>query len=239
MVTTPGACTPVAPYELVEKMRASIVVLGPLLARHHFARVSLPGGDDFGSRPIDIHLRALSSSAPSSRRSTATSRAAATDSSARGLVLEYPSHTATDNILMAATLAKGTTVIENAAREPEVQDLAELLVAMGAHISGAGTSRIEVEGVDELHPASHRAVADRVEAATFLAAVVIAGGEVHLRGAHAEHMDMYLEKLGTMGVAIEPTASGISARFAGRPQRVDVVDAAVSRVWRPTTSRCS
>lgn len=184
--------------------------------------MSLPGGDDFGSRPIDMHLRALSELGAEFTTEHGYVEGRCDRFVGARVVLEYPSHTATDNILSAAVLAKGTTVIENAAREPEVQDLAALLCAMGGHISGAGTSRIEVEGVDELHAASHRAVADRVEAATFLAAVAIAGGKVHVRGAHPEHMDMYLEKLGTMGVSIEPTASGISARFEGRPHAVDV-----------------
>ena len=222
LVTAPAVCTPVAPYELVEKMRASIVVLGPLLARHHFARVSLPGGDDFGSRPIDIHLRALGELGAEFRTEHGYVEGRCDRFVGARIVLEYPSHTATDNILAASVLAKGTTVIENAAREPEVTDLAELLTAMGARIDGAGTSRIEVEGVDELHPASHRAVADRVEAATFLAAAAIAGGEVHVRGAHHEHMDMYLEKLVAMGVGIEPTATGVTVHSAGRPVAVDV-----------------
>jgi UDP-N-acetylglucosamine 1-carboxyvinyltransferase len=222
LVTAPAVCTPVAPYELVEKMRASIVVLGPLLARHHFARVSLPGGDDFGSRPIDIHLRALTELGAEFTTEHGYVEGRCDRFVGARVVLEYPSHTATDNILAAAVLAKGTTVIENAAREPEVTDLAALLTAMGARIAGAGTSRIEVEGVDELHPAAHRAVADRVEAATFLAAAAIAGGEVHVRGAHHEHMDMYLEKLGAMGVGIEPTATGITVHSAGRPVAVDV-----------------
>ncbi|HXZ82826.1 MAG TPA: UDP-N-acetylglucosamine 1-carboxyvinyltransferase [Acidimicrobiales bacterium] len=222
LVTVPARCTPVAPYELVEKMRASIVVLGPLLARHHCARVSLPGGDDFGSRPIDIHLRALTELGAEFTTEHGYVEGRCDRFVGTRVVLEYPSHTATDNILAAAVLAKGTTLIENAAREPEVKDVAELLIAMGARISGAGTSHIEVEGVDELHPASHRTVADRVEAATFLAAVAIADGEVHLRGAHHEHMDMYLEKLRAMGVDIEPSTTGVSARFEGRPAAVDV-----------------
>jgi UDP-N-acetylglucosamine 1-carboxyvinyltransferase len=222
LVTTPAHCTPVAPYELVEKMRASIVVLGPLLARHHFARVSLPGGDDFGSRPIDIHLRCLTELGAEFTTEHGYVEGRCDRFVGARVVLEYPSHTATDNILAAAVLAKGTTLIENAAREPEVKDLAELLIAMGARISGAGTSRIEVEGVEELHPAAHRTVADRVEAATFLAAVAIAGGGIRVRGAHHEHMDMYLEKLGAMGVDIESSATGVSARFEGRPASVDV-----------------
>jgi UDP-N-acetylglucosamine 1-carboxyvinyltransferase len=222
LLTVPEQCTPVAPYDLVEKMRASFVVLGPLLARHGSARVSLPGGDDFGSRPIDMHLRALEALGVEFSTEHGYVEGRCGRLSAARVVLEYPSHTATDNVLMAATLAKGTTVIENAAREPEVQDLALLLGAMGARISGAGTSRIEVEGVDELHPASHAVVADRVEAATFLAATGIAGGDVHVAGARDDHMDMLLEKLTRMGMDIEATGRGVRARFAGRLAPVDV-----------------
>ncbi len=222
LLSVPEQCTPVAPYDLVEKMRASFVVLGPLLARHGAARVSLPGGDDFGSRPIDMHLRALEALGVEFSTEHGNVEGRCARLAAARVVLEYPSHTATDNVLMAATLAKGTTVIENAAREPEVQDLALLLGAMGARISGAGTSRIEVEGVDELHPASHAVVADRVEAATFLAATGIAGGDVHVAGARDDHMDMLLEKLTRMGMDIEATGRGIRARCAGRLQPVDV-----------------
>ena len=222
-VTTPKQCNPVAPYELVEKMRASIVVLGPLLARHHLARVSLPGGDDFGPRPIDMHLRALGELGAEFTTEHGYVEGRCDRLVGTRIVLEYPSHTTTDNVLAAATLAKGTTVIENAAREPEVQDLAALLVEMGARIEGAGTSRIEIEGVDELHPADHTVIGDRVEAATFLAAATIAGGEVHVAGARSDYMDMYLAKLDEMGVAIEATTDGIVARAEGRPRSVDVV----------------
>ncbi|HLI15438.1 MAG TPA: UDP-N-acetylglucosamine 1-carboxyvinyltransferase [Acidimicrobiales bacterium] len=221
-VTCPEALTPVAPYELVEKMRASVVVLGPLLARQGFARVSLPGGDDFGQRPIDMHLKALSDLGARFTTEHGYVEGRCDRLVGTRVVLEYPSHTTTDNVLMAATLAKGSTLIENAAREPEVQDLAELLVAMGARIRGAGTSRIEVEGVDELHPATHVTVADRVEAATFCAAVGLAGGEVHLRGARHDHMDMLLEKLTAMGMEIEVTASGLLVRSSGSLRSVDV-----------------
>jgi UDP-N-acetylglucosamine 1-carboxyvinyltransferase len=138
------------------------------------------------------------------------------------IVLQFPSHTATDNILMGAVLAKGTTVIENAAREPEISDLAAMLTEMGASISGAGTSRIEVEGVDELSPANHRAIPDRVEAATFVTAVGLAGGEVLLRGARPEHMDMLLEKLGQMGMVLTATEDGLLASSRGRLRSVDV-----------------
>jgi len=222
VVTVPERCTPIAPYELVEKMRASFVVLGPLIARHGVARVSLPGGDDFGHRPIDMHLRALAALGAEFGTEHGYVEGRCGRLTGARVVLEYPSHTATDNVLMAATLAKGTTVIENAACEPEVQDLAALLVEMGARISGAGTSRIEVEGVDELRPATHVTVADRVEAATFLAAVGLAGGDVHVVGARDDHMEMLLAKLSSMGLELEATGRGIRARSDGRLAPVDV-----------------
>ncbi len=145
-IETPERCTPVAPYDLVERLRASVVVLGPLLARHGSARVSMPGGDDFGQRPIDIHLRALGELGAELSVEHGYVEGRCDRLVGRRIVLEYPSHTATDNVLMAATLAKGTTVIENAAREPEVQDLAALLVAMGARIDGAGTGACRDRG---------------------------------------------------------------------------------------------
>jgi UDP-N-acetylglucosamine 1-carboxyvinyltransferase len=222
-IDTPAVIVPVAPYELVEKMRASVVVLGPLLARHGRARVSLPGGDDFGSRPIDIHLKALADLGAEFSTEHGYVEGRCDRLVGTRVVLEFPSHTATDNVLMAAVLAKGTTVIENAAREPEVADLATLLRAMGAHIDGDGTSRIEIEGVDELHPAEHTAIPDRIEAATFLAAVGLSGGEIRVRGARAEHMDMLLHKLVEMGMGIEIETTGILARA---PERLRSVDAA-------------
>jgi UDP-N-acetylglucosamine 1-carboxyvinyltransferase len=221
-VETPSSLVPVAPYELVEQMRASIVVLGPLLARGGFARVSLPGGDDFGSRPIDMHLRALTELGAEFSVEHGYVEGRCGRLIGTRVVLEYPSHTATDNVLMAAVTAKGTTVIENAAREPEVQDLAAFLREMGAEISGEGTSRIEIEGVEQLRPAQHRTVADRVEAATFLVAVGLAGGEVRLRGARADQMDMLLAKLDAMGMELEVDATGISCKSAGRLESVDV-----------------
>ena len=221
-VDVPDSLVPIAPYELVERMRASIVVLGPLLGRQGFARVSVPGGDDFGSRPIDIHLRALSELGVEFSTAHGYVEGRCGRLVGARVVLEYPSHTATDNVLMAAVTAKGETVIENAAREPEVQDLAEFLRAMGAKIAGEGTSRIEIEGVDELHPAVHRTVPDRVEAATFLVAVGLAGGEVHLAGARPDHMDMLLAKLDAMGMALEVEACGLLCRSAGRLESVDV-----------------
>ncbi|HEY5251587.1 MAG TPA: UDP-N-acetylglucosamine 1-carboxyvinyltransferase [Acidimicrobiales bacterium] len=228
LIDVPAVLVPEAPYELVEKMRASVVVLGPLLARAGRARVSLPGGDDFGNRPIDIHLQGLTSLGASFETVHGYVEGVVPDAGAGGrlvgnrVVFEYPSHTATDNILMAAVLAKGTTVLENAAREPEVADLAEMLTAMGARITGAGTSRIEVEGVDELHPTTHRVIPDRVVAATFFAAVGLAGGDVVVVDARANHMDMLLRKLGEMGVTITPTPEGLRAESDGRLRSVDI-----------------
>jgi UDP-N-acetylglucosamine 1-carboxyvinyltransferase len=221
LIDTPDVITPVAPYELVEKMRASVVVLGPLLGRHGRARVSLPGGDDFGSRPIDIHIKALEELGVEFSIAHGYVEGRCDRLVGTRVVLEYPSHTATDNVLMAAVLAKGTTVIENAAREPEIEDLATFLRSMGAQIAGDGTSRIEIEGVDDLHPAAHTAIGDRIEAATFLAAVGLAGGDVRLRGANAVHMDMYLEKLVGMGMTIDAESTGVFAHSEGRLSSVD------------------
>jgi UDP-N-acetylglucosamine 1-carboxyvinyltransferase len=219
---------PEAPYELVEKMRASVVVLGPLLARCGRARVSMPGGDDFGSRPIDFHVNGLASMGThfetvhgfvdgQVRTGSGLGRLVGTH-----IVLDYPSHTATDNLMMAAALAKGTTVIENAAREPEVRDLADYLTAMGATIRGAGTARIEVEGAEELEPAAHTVIPDRVVACTILCATGLAGGEVVVEDARFDHMEMVLHKLSDIGVEIDQTPDGIRAR-AGHPLRsVDV-----------------
>lgn len=230
-VETPAEVVPEAPYEPVERMRASVVVLGPLLARHGWARVPLPGGDDFGPRPIDMHLRALESMGVSfkSAHGYVEGRVESTVGSEPRLVgtrvvLEYPSHTGTDNVLMAATLAKGTTVIENAAREPEVRDLAEFLNSMGARISGLGTSRIEIEGVDELHPATHTVIPDRLVVATFLVATGLAGGEVVVEDGRPDHMEMLIRKLSATGITVEEVPGGLRATRDGltRLQPVDV-----------------
>jgi len=222
-----GGLTPEVPYELMERMRASIVVLGPLLARCGEAKVSMPGGDDFGSRPIDIHINGLAAMGVSFE--TAHGYVHGTlpaDGPGRlvgtRLVLEYPSHTATDNLLMAAVLAKGTVVIENAAREPEIADLASFLNSMGANVRGAGTSRIEVEGVEELHPTRHAVIPDRVVAATYLAAVGLAGGEVVVEDARADHMEMLLRKLTSFGMRIDQAPEGLRATMAGRLRSADV-----------------
>jgi UDP-N-acetylglucosamine 1-carboxyvinyltransferase len=208
-VTSPAAADlqPVAPYELIERMRASVVVLGVLLARCGWVHMPLPGGDDFGERPIDFHVNGLAAMG----RLTGTR-----------VVLEYPSHTATDNLLMAAVLAKGTTVIENAAKEPEVTDLADMLCTMGAVVHGAGTSRLEIEGVEELHPARHSVVPDRVVAATFVAAVGIAGGEVTIEDARPEHMEMLLRKVTEMGVVTDMGPQGLMVSANKRLGSADI-----------------
>jgi UDP-N-acetylglucosamine 1-carboxyvinyltransferase len=225
-VTSPsdGSLVPEAPPELFDKMRASVVVLGLLLARCGSVRMPLPGGDDFGDRPIDFHINGLS--AMGARFESSHGEVLGTVPGGRlvgaRVVLEYPSHTATDNLLMAAALAKGTTVIENAAKEPEVADLASMLCSMGAVVRGAGTSRIEIEGVESLRPAQHAVVPDRVVAATFLAAVGMAGGEVTISDARPEHMEMLLRKVGQMGVATSFGPDGLRASSDGRVVSADV-----------------
>ena len=221
-IDIPADLVPEAPYELVEKMRASIVVLGPLLARFGQARVALPGGDDFGPRPIDMHLRGLEELGASFETAHGYILGRADHLVGQRVLLEFPSVGATENVLMAAVRAKGTTIIDNAAREPEIADLAAFLNRMGAQVLGAGSSTITVEGVDELHPVEHTVVPDRIEAATFLAAVAVAGGEITLRGARPDHMDMLSSKLGEMGMRISPDPDGLWAMVARRLRSVDV-----------------
>jgi UDP-N-acetylglucosamine 1-carboxyvinyltransferase len=213
---------PEAPYELVERMRASIVVLGPLLARFGRARVSMPGGDNFGTRPIDMHLKGLELMGAKFDVDHGYIEASCERLQGARIVLEFPSHTATDNLLMAAVLAEGTTTIENAAREPEIADLAAMLNRMGARVTGAGTSTIEVDGVTELRAVAHTVIPDRIEAATWVAAVGIAGGEVTIEGARPDHMDMVMQKMGDMGVRVSPSSSGLWASCNTRLKSVDV-----------------
>ena len=225
-VTTPPAdrLVPLAPEELFERMRASVVVLGLLLARCGTVSMPLPGGDDFGDRPIDFHVNGLTAMGARFESSHGKVRGTVPGGRLVGtrVVLEYPSHTATDNLLMAAALAKGTTVIVNAAKEPEVADLAAMLGSMGAVVRGAGTSRIEIEGVDELRPARHAVVPDRVVAATFLAAVGMAGGDITIADARPEHMEMLLHKVGQLGVVTEMGPQGLRARATARLTSADV-----------------
>jgi UDP-N-acetylglucosamine 1-carboxyvinyltransferase len=197
--------SPEAPYELVKTMRASIMVLGPLLARFGEATVSLPGGCAIGSRPVDQHIKGLQAMGADIRVEHGYILAKATKLKGARITTDMVTVTGTENLLMAATLAQGETILENAAQEPEIPDLAELLISMGAKIEGHGTSRIRIQGVDELHsPAQpHRIVPDRIECGTFLCAVAAAGGDVILRNAEARHLEAVIEKLREAGVQID------------------------------------
>ena len=212
-----------APAHLFEAMRASIVILGPLLARCGEASMALPGGDDFGHRPINFHTDGLSAMGAvfhndrTSIRAMSPGRLRATH-----ITLEYPSHTATDNLLMACVLAEGRSVIENAAREPEVEDLGRQLVAMGAHIEGLGTSRLTITGVAELSAAEHRVVTDRVVSATYLASSLITGGDVRVVDARADHMVMLLRKIEAMGGIVDVASEGVSVKGPTRLRACDV-----------------
>jgi UDP-N-acetylglucosamine 1-carboxyvinyltransferase len=221
-IEVPDQLTPEAPYELVERMRASIVVLGPLLARFGRAKVSVPGGDDFGHRPIDMHLQALEELGATFSTSHGYIEGRAENLVGTRVLLEFPSVGATENLLMAAVLAQGTTMIDNAAREPEIADLADFLNAMGAKITGAGRSVVVVEGVAELHAVEHTVIPDRIEAATYLAAVGMAGGEITIAGARADHMSMLLRKVGEMGMEVNPVVNGLEVKVDQRLRSVDV-----------------
>jgi UDP-N-acetylglucosamine 1-carboxyvinyltransferase len=197
--------TPEAPYDLVKTMRASIMVLGPLLARFGEATVSLPGGCAIGSRPVDQHIKGLQAMGADIRVEHGYILAKATRLKGARITTDMVTVTGTENLLMAATLAEGETILENAAQEPEIPDLAELLISMGAKIEGHGTSRIRIQGVDRLHPPKkpHRIVPDRIECGTFLCAVAAAGGDVILRNADASHLEAVIEKLREAGVQID------------------------------------
>jgi len=215
---------PVAPAHLFEAMRASIVVLGPLLARCGEANMALPGGDDFGQRPINFHTDGLSAMGAEFQNDRNSIRATLSRPrlKATRITLEYPSHTATDNLLMACVLAEGRSVIDNAAREPEVEDLGHQLQAMGAKIEGLGTSRLTIDGVEKLEPAHHEVIPDRVVAATYLASGLITGGEVRVVDANPRHMEMLLRKIEAIGGIVDISGPGISVRGPQRLQACDV-----------------
>jgi UDP-N-acetylglucosamine 1-carboxyvinyltransferase len=219
-----GEVVPVAPYELVERIRASINVLGPLLGRYGRVLLSLPGGDDFGSRPIDMHIAGLEAMGATVTIEHGNVEAVADRLHGADITLEFPSVGATENILTAAVHAKGTTVIDNAAREPEIVDLCSMLVEMGADLEGIGSSRLVVHGVEpgSLRAVAHRTVADRIQAATYLAATAVAGGEVFLRDACSAHMETLLRKVGEMGVELVAQHDGITVRADGRLRSIDV-----------------
>ena len=212
--------SPEAPYELVKTMRASVLALGPLLARFGEATVSLPGGCAIGSRPVDQHIKGLQAMGaeilvehgymlaklPKGRRRLHGAR----------ITTDMVTVTGTENFLMAASLAEGETILENAAQEPEIPDLAEMLIRMGARIEGHGTSRIRIQGVESLHGCEHTVVADRIEAGTFLCAVAAAGGDVVLKSARIDHMDAVVDKLREAGVTVAAVEGGIRVHASGR-----------------------
>jgi len=211
-----------APYELVKTMRASILVLGPLLARFGEARVSLPGGCAIGTRPVDQHIKGLQAMGAEIVVEHGDIVARAARLKGTRITTDMVTVTGTENLLMAATLAEGETVLENAAQEPEIGDLAEMLIAMGARIEGHGTSRIRVEGVERLQGVSHRIVADRIEAGTFLCAVAAAGGDVVLRGARADHLQAVVDKLREAGATVDAGEGWVRIRASGRLRAVSV-----------------
>ena len=214
-----------AEYDIVRKMRASNLVLGPLLAREGHAQVSLPGGCAIGARPMDIHTDGLALMGAEIDLRDGYLHAKAQGGALRGAVIDFPfaSVGATENIMMAATLAKGTTVINNAAREPEIVDLADCLRAMGAQIDGDGTSRIEIQGVDRLHGATHRVVTDRIELGTYMLAPAMCGGEVELLGGRINLLSAFCEKLDAAGIDVTETDKGLKvARRNGVISAVDV-----------------
>jgi len=225
-IETPAELVPEAPYELVERIRASILVLGPLLARCGRARVSMPGGDDFGARPIDMHLSGLEALGAAFELRHGYLEGTVERLTGARVSLPFPSVGATENIVMAAVAAEGTTVLENAAREPEIVDLCRLLISMGGRIEGAGTPTITVQGVEvgalapPAHP--HPVVADRVEAATYVAAAGVTGGEIELLGVNPATMGMLLRKCSEMGIVVSETAWGVAVKAPERLRSVDV-----------------
>lgn len=212
--------TPEAPYELVKTMRASVLALGPLLARFGRAKVSLPGGCAIGSRPVDQHIKGLQAMgaeiAVEHGYMIASLSAGRTRLKGARITTDMVTVTGTENFLMAAALAEGETILENAAQEPEIPDLAEMLIAMGARIEGHGTSKIRIQGVERLHGCTHQVVADRIEAGTFLCAVAAAGGDVVLRHGRADHLEAVIEKLQAAGAQIEEGEGFIRVRSQGR-----------------------
>ena len=211
---------PEAPYELVKTMRASVLALGPLLARFGHAKVSLPGGCAIGSRPVDQHIKGLMSMGADIEVEhgymIAKLRAGRTRLKGARIATDMVTVTGTENFLMAACLAEGETILENAAQEPEIPDLAEMLIKMGAQIEGHGSSRIRIQGVEKLHGCEHQVVADRIETGTFLCAVAATGGDVILRHGRAEHLEAVIEKLRDAGATVTEVTDGIRVQSQGR-----------------------
>ena len=216
---------PVAGYELVKTMRASVLVLGPLLARCGRARVSLPGGCAIGARPVDQHVKGLEAMGAQIKVEHGYMNAAAKQLRGARIAMDVVTVTGTENLMMAACLAEGATVLENAAREPEVADLAACLMAMGAKIEGSGTGTIRIEGVRSLAGTSHRVMPDRIETGTYLAAVAAAGGKVRLTGVAPDSVGSTVEKLKEAGAKISASGDSIQVEMAGRPRSVSLTTA--------------
>lgn len=222
-LTVEQVASNLAPYELVSTMRASVLVLGPLVARHGSARVALPGGCAIGVRPIDQHLKGLARLGAEIAIENGYVVARASRLKGARISTDMVTVTGTENLMMAAALAEGVTVIENAAREPEVSDLAKLLAAMGAQLNGIGTGRLEIQGVPELTGAVHRVVPDRIEAGTLLVAGAITHGDVRVTDMVPDHLTAVLAKLDECGVALETGSSWVRVRAGGRPRAADIV----------------
>ncbi|HET8582407.1 MAG TPA: UDP-N-acetylglucosamine 1-carboxyvinyltransferase [Jatrophihabitans sp.] len=222
-ISTPDVLDHEAPYELVRKIRGSICVLGPLLGRTRRAKVALPGGDAIGTRPLDMHFAGLERMGAEVRVEHGYIVAEAPDLRGASIWLDFPSVGATENILTAAVLAKGTTVIDNAAREPEIVDLCRMLVSMGAQIDGVGSSTLEITGVEGLQPTTHSAVSDRIVAGTWAMAALATRGDITVRGAHANHLEIALDKVAQAGAEVEVLADGFRVAMDRRPRSFDVV----------------
>jgi UDP-N-acetylglucosamine 1-carboxyvinyltransferase len=223
-VDTSAVQSHVAPYDLVQRMRASIQIMGPLVARFGRARVAMPGGCNLGPRKIDIHLRGLAAMGGAVRSDHGFVEVTAQRLRGVDMFLDYPSVGATENLLMAAVMAEGTTTLENVAREPEIVDLCKFLISMGADIEGAGSSTLAVHGVSEMQPAEHTVLGDRVEAGTFLIAGAATGGEVEVTGISPHVLDLFISKLRSIGVRIQETTRSIKA--TGDPELYAAVDVA-------------
>lgn len=211
-----------APYDLVKTMRASFLALGPLLSRFGHARVSTPGGCAIGARPVNFHLKGMAQMGAEIEIVHGYVEAKAKRLQGASLYLDLPSVGATENLMMAAALAEGTTKIENAAKEPEVEDLAAALNKMGAKVRGAGSDVVTIEGVETLHGVSHRVIPDRIEAGSFMVAAALTGGDVLVRGAWADHLDAFLLKLKEAGVALSIEEGGVRVKGDGKVRSVDI-----------------
>ncbi len=224
VIRNSGAIVPVAPFELADRIRASVNVVGPLLGRFGEIDIALPGGDDFGGRPIDMHLRGLEAMGAVFDVTIDGIKGRCSRLQGADIEFEFPSVGATENILMAAVLAEGTTTIRNAAREPEIVDLCSMLKKMGARIDGAGTSTIVVTGVEpsSLQAVAHEVVTDRVQSATYIAAVAMCGGTVRVSRANAEHMGMMLSRFTDMGLMFDIDTEGITATAPVKLHSIDV-----------------